>query len=45
MELITENIGKITIITLLAEELDAGNGKWFKSRFLCNPEFAFNEKP
>jgi len=32
MELITENIGEITIVTLLAEELDAGNAKWFKSQ-------------
>jgi len=27
MELITEDIGEITIVTLLAEELDAGNAK------------------
>jgi anti-sigma B factor antagonist len=34
MELITENIGDITIVTLLAEALDAGNAKWFKSKML-----------
>ncbi|MBI5593881.1 MAG: STAS domain-containing protein [Deltaproteobacteria bacterium] len=34
MELITENIGEITIVTLLAEELDAANAKWFKSQML-----------
>ena len=34
MELITESIGEITIVTLLAEELDAANAKWFKSRML-----------
>ncbi|MFH0995165.1 MAG: STAS domain-containing protein [Pseudomonadota bacterium] len=34
MELITENIGEITIVTLPAKELDAGNAKWFKSQML-----------
>jgi anti-sigma B factor antagonist len=34
MELITENIGEITIVTILAEALDADNAKWFKSRML-----------
>ena len=32
MELITENVGEITIVTLMAEELDAANAKWFKSQ-------------
>jgi len=34
MELITENIGEITRVTLLTEALDAANAKWFKSRML-----------
>jgi len=42
MELIIENIGEITIITLLAEELDAGNAKWFSSQM--SPVFEKSKK-
>lgn len=34
MELTTENIGETTIVTLLAQELDAGNANAFKSMML-----------
>ncbi len=34
MELIAENIGEITIVTLMEKELDAGNAKRFKSQML-----------
>ena len=32
MELLIENIGDVTVVVLLADELDANNAKWFKSQ-------------